>query len=94
VYAYPGFPIGESQGAVTDLTLKRNASVAWISCFGYSTRSCSNAPYQVWRADRRAGKWEHELLEESSDIQPRSLRRQDSTITWRRGEATRSASLR
>jgi hypothetical protein len=38
--------------------------------------------------------WEHELLEESSDIHPRSLRRQDSTITWRRGEATRSASLR
>jgi hypothetical protein len=86
---------GEARGAVTDFALKRDGSVAWISCIASDanqTRCYSpgpDAPYEVWRMDRRG----HKLLDKSADIELRSLDLHGSTLTWSRAGATQSASL-
>jgi hypothetical protein len=79
-------------GRVTDLTLKRNGSVGWISCHASGEdRRCGRLdPLQVWRADRRGAR----LLEESTQVDRDSLTRRESTIRWVSGGERRSASLK
>jgi hypothetical protein len=85
---------GESAARVKGLTLKRNGSVAWISCFESRAGSCaapaSDLEWQVWRADARGRR----LLDASEDVRLRSLQRAGSTLTWRHGDETRTARLR
>lgn len=96
IYTAPQYPDGEGPGAISDITLKRNGSVAWISCLASDPNRTRcyppdpQAPYEVWRADRRGRK----LLERSSTIRLHSLSRKASTITWRSDGMTRSAALR
>jgi hypothetical protein len=84
---------GTVNSTITDIVLKRNGSVAWISC---QTRDPNaefcfrNGPFQVWRLDRRHAK----KLDSSAKVRRRSLRREGSRISWQHGAATRSASLR
>jgi hypothetical protein len=87
---------GEVAARITDLTLKRNGSVAWISCppSDPNANHCAapdpDVPYEVWRVDRRGRK----LLDHSSEIELRSLIRKDSTISWRRAGAKQSATMK
>ena len=88
----PDFTGDPPPGQVTDLTMKRNGSLAWISCLAAANGlSCEpGEPYQVWRVDRGGG----ERLEHSTEVKPRSLERSDSKITWIVGDSIRSATLR
>lgn len=86
---------GENPAWITDMTLKHNGSVAWISCSpNVRETRCGGAsadyPYEVWRMDRRRP----HLLDASETIHPRSLKRTRSTLTWRDGDQTRTARLR
>jgi hypothetical protein len=87
---------GETPAAITDIVLKRNSSVAWISCRPPDPNSSDcfprdpDTPFQVWRADRRGRK----LLDSSETIRLRSLRREGHRISWRRGDEVRTATLR
>jgi hypothetical protein len=84
---------GTINSTITDIVLKRNGSVAWISC---PTRDPNaefcfrNGPFQVWRLDRRGAK----KLDSSAKVRRDSLRREGSRISWRHGGATRHATLR
>jgi hypothetical protein len=86
----------EDIGIKTDLVLKKNGSVAWISCFPYGDEDSTNCrrdpsiPLEVWRTDRRGTK----LLDASTDLHKHSLKRRGSTITWRDGSETRTAQLK
>jgi hypothetical protein len=88
---------GYTAARVTNLTLKRNGSVAWLSCFPWDadvSHHC-RAPqpdleWEAWRADTRGRK----LLDASDEVRVRSLRRDRSTLTWRHGDETRTATLR
>jgi hypothetical protein len=84
-------------GLAKDLVLKKNGSVARISCapiFATADQSdCymdPDAPPEVWRTDLRGTK----MLDASADIGLRSLKRRGSTITWRDGSALRHAQLK
>jgi hypothetical protein len=97
IYKDDAFEEAEAPGAITDLVLKRNGSVAWISCFANNAhrRPCfpspdPDLPYQVWRADTRGRK----MLDASDGVARRSLRRDGSTLSWRHGAETRTATLR
>jgi hypothetical protein len=87
---------GEADAKVTDLTLKRDGAVAWISCppsdpgANHCYASDPEAPYEVWRADSRGRK----LLDASDAVGLRSLHREGARITWLRGGEMRSATLR
>jgi hypothetical protein len=87
---------GQVPAAVSDVALKPNGSVAWISCQAADTNLSRclprdpAAPYEVWRSDRRGLK----LLDKSSRIGRHSLRRERSTIRWQHGEKTRRSNLR
>ena len=88
---------GEDSAEVTDVALKKNGSVAWISCapiFGTPDQNdCfrdPDTPPEVWRTDRRGTK----RLDASADLGLRSLKRRGSTITWRHGSTTRTAQLK
>ena len=87
----------ESAGIKTDLVLKKNGSVAWISCYPYlgdtDSTNCSRGPgfpLEVWRTDRRGTK----LLDAYTDVGKRSLKRRGSTISWRHGSKRRTAQLK
>ena len=88
---------GYTAARVTNLTLKRNGSVAWLSCFPRDadvSHHC-RAPqpdleWEAWRADTRGRK----LLDASDEVRVRSLRREGSTLTWLHGSETRTATLR
>ena len=87
---------GEDFALVTDLVLKKNGSVAWISCSplesgpgGCSFRS-EGVPLEVWRTDSRGTK----RLAASVDVGRHSLTRRGSTIRWRDGSVVRHAQLR
>lgn len=95
IYANPPEPPHQATGIKTDLVLKKNGSVAWISCYPYmgdidSTNCHRNPPLQVWRTDRRGTK----LLDASTELRKHSLKRRGSTITWRDGSKTRTAQLK
>ena len=87
----------ESQdpGMATDLVLKKNGSVAWISCWRFppGPGGCAvdaDTPAEMWRTDSRGTK----LLDASTDVRLRSLKRKGSTITWRHGTERRTARLK
>ena len=93
----PGPNSRESQdpGMAKDLVLKKNGSVAWISCWRFppGPGGCAidaDTPVEVWRTDSRGTK----LLDASTEVRLRSLKRQGSTITWRHGSERRSAQLK
>jgi hypothetical protein len=50
----------------------------------------ASAQLEVQRADRQG----HSVLDSGRSIQARSLRLRGSTLTWRDGSGTRSATLR
>jgi hypothetical protein len=87
---------GEKAAVITDLTLKRNGSVAWISCFPAesSDHECispgPDLPYEVWRADTHG----RQLLDASEKVKLRSLHRTRSTLTWRHDDEPHTAKLR
>jgi hypothetical protein len=88
---------GEDSALVPDVALKKNGSVAWISCwpiFGDADQNnCfrdADLPPEVWRTDSRGTK----MLDASADIGLRSLKRRGNTITWRRGSHRSTAQLR
>jgi hypothetical protein len=84
---------GTVPATITDLTLKANGSVAFISC---RTGRGPDSPCrpalrrQVWRADLRG----HAVLDKSRRIGPYSLRRHGSTISWRHGAKRRHGRLK
>ncbi len=83
----------ENAAQITDVTLKRNGSIAWISCLVFEQRCTPRdpmAPYQVWRADSGGTK----LLESSDAVRLRSLHRDANSLNWRSGERLRRATLR
>jgi hypothetical protein len=96
MYKDPAFVDAEAPSTYTDVTLKRNGSVAWISCFTHDDDGARclgrdpEVPFEVWRADTRG----HKLLDKSSEMGIHSLKRDGSNITWRKSGDTRSATLR
>jgi len=79
-----GREVGDySAGAVTDLVLKSNGSVAWIA-------HRQGGGYEVHRHDRRG----QAVLEAGNGIEPASLRLSGGTLTWRSGGTRRTGRLR
>jgi hypothetical protein len=84
---------GTVNSTITDIVLKRNGSVAWISC---PTRDPNeefchrHVAYQVWRSDSRGA----ERLAHAEAVRLHSLKRRGSTISWRQGTQERRAGLR
>jgi hypothetical protein len=91
-----GYDDGENAARVTNLKLKSNGSVAWISCFPSNRhpRRCrapaADLEWEVWRADTHGRK----LLDSSDSVRLRSLGLNRSTLTWRHGDETRTAAIR
>jgi hypothetical protein len=88
---------GEDDALITHVTLKKNGSVAWISCspiYGSpDNNDCfkdPDIPPEVWRTDHRGTK----MLDASADIRLRSLKRRGNAITWRDGSQRRTAQLK
>jgi hypothetical protein len=87
---------GEDWGLVMDVVLKKNGSVAWISCTPvpvnvYHCRDRDrDTPAEVWRVDSRGRK----RLDVAAEIGLHTLVRQGSTITWRHGSKRRTAQLK
>lgn len=78
----------ESFKVVDSIVVKSDGSVAWIS---EVTSVVSHRPYlEVHRLDSRG----EAILDTGSGITTRSLRLRGSTLTWRDGSRTRTASLR
>jgi len=70
---------------VTDLELKPNGSVAWlVQLSGYATRTI-----EVVAVDASGRR----LLESGPDVEPESLVLDGSTLSWRTGGVTHSATL-
>jgi hypothetical protein len=96
IYKEPGVDRNNSDAGVTDVTLRKNGSVAWISCLASDTnglhcyRPDADYPYQVWRLDTRGLK----KLDESAAIAKRSLERSVRKISWRDGGETKTATLK
>jgi hypothetical protein len=79
----------ESFASVDSIVVNRTGAVAWIAQGG-SVISGHPSDVEVDRADARG----HSVLDSGAGIGGRSLRLRDSTISWRDGAATRSATLR
>jgi hypothetical protein len=88
-------------GQVGSVKLKRNGAVAWIACrtrinpdYGDPRPGCVRAGAfdEVHKLD--AGEDDPELLDKGRLIDPRSLRRRGSRITWTNHGRRRSATLR
>lgn len=97
VHVSHGNPDGEDSALVTDVALKKNGAVAWISCYPIFETPNQNdcfrdpdVPPEVWRTDRRGTK----MLDASADVGLRSLKRKGLTISWRHGSSRRSAQLK
>jgi hypothetical protein len=100
--AYADLPLtsasqdAEAEGVITDVALKKNGSVAWISCApqfpddSQCRKGDEETPPEVWRTDHRGTK----LLDASTAIRLRSLKRTGSRITWRHGGKERTATLK
>jgi hypothetical protein len=78
----------ESFQSVDSIVVKPDGAVAWISEVG--SVISRNRYVEVHRIDGRGAA----LLNSGSRIVGRSLRLHGSTVTWREGSATRSATLR
>jgi hypothetical protein len=91
-----GSPDGEDDGLVMDIALRKNGSVAWISCrpIPVNARDCRDrdrdTPAEVWRRDSRGRK----RLDVASDIGLHTLVRRGATISWRHGSKRRTAQLK
>ena len=82
-------PLGpESYHSVGSLVLKSDGAVAWIGVGSSILRRGSYA--EVHRADRRG----QALLDSGAAIDPRSLKLNGSTLSWRHANLTRGSSLR
>jgi hypothetical protein len=85
---------GEDLGYVADVVLRKNGSVAWISCrpVYLADYDCGDvgAPTEVWRRDSHGRK----RLDASTGVRLRSLKREGSAITWRHGSKRRTAQLK
>jgi hypothetical protein len=79
----------ESFQVVESLVVKSDGAVAWISEVS-SIIGRGSAQLEVQRADAGG----HAVLESGRSIRTRSLRLRGSTLTWRDGSGTRSATLR
>jgi hypothetical protein len=76
---------------IEGIVLKPNGSVAWIlERQVWDFNNPYNQTYGVWKSD--AGD-DAELLDSGSDIDPRSLTLNGSTLTWTRAGEPRSATL-
>ncbi len=75
--------------SVGSIVVKADGAVAWIGSAG-SVIGGQRTDIEVHRSDARG----QALLASGSAIDPGSLRRHGSTLTWRDGSATRSAKLR
>lgn len=97
------FPIGNDPGGsdlgkVGSLQVTPRASVAWIVCpYGQLSRGdpaphCTRPGYRarVWKLERGSTP---ELLDEGTDIDPRSLGLRGTRLTWLRGGERRAATL-
>jgi hypothetical protein len=76
----------DAQGKVTDLELKPNGSVAWITRTGFE----SSSPREVRRNDSTGKR----TLDTGSDIAAYSLALSDSRLYWSKGGNALSATLR
>jgi hypothetical protein len=77
----------ESYGAVRSIALRGDGAVAWIAQASSIIRRGQIT--EVHRADRRGTA----TLDSGNTIDPASLRLRGSTVTWRHGTATRTATL-
>lgn len=76
-------------GTVTDLELRPSGSVAWISRLP-DGRPAVPLRYEVYSG----GDGETELIDEGTDVDPRSLVLRQRTLYWTRGGVRRSVTLR
>jgi hypothetical protein len=90
LYTDERYDEGVLDAGTTDMALRRNGSVAWISCEADSEGCDRSTPYQVHRIDGRG----HRLLDTGRRIGPRSLRLTRRTVRWTNAGEPRSASLR
>jgi hypothetical protein len=84
--------LGIGNRLVTDIELKANGSVAWIVM-----RSPSSVAEEVRKSDRTIAKGPRttsKLLDAGNHIAPRSLTREDSTISWTNAGVTKTARLK
>jgi hypothetical protein len=85
-------------GKVGRLQITRTGSVAWTVCehpqagSGEPSPECVRPGYEarVWKLERGSPA---ELLDEGTDIDPRSLGLRGSTLTWLHGGERRTATL-
>lgn len=83
-------PLGpEFFQSIESIVVRSDGAVAWVANAG-SIISGRPAEVEVTRADSRG----QLLLDTGAGIDPRSLRLHNSTVIWRHGSATRSATLR
>jgi hypothetical protein len=82
-------PGPEGYETVTSLVLGPNGAVAWIATGRSLGRSVSII--EVWRIDHTGAR---KRLDSGPAIAPASLRLRSSTLSWRHGQATRTATLR
>src|SRR5205807_607519 len=76
----------ESYQLVGSVVVKSDGAVAWIAAANSVVRQSGSV--EVHRADRRG----HAALDSGPSIEAGSLRLRGSTLTWRHGAATKSAS--
>jgi len=83
-------PLGpEFFQSVESIVVRSDGAVAWVAKAG-SIISRRPADVEVNRTDTRG----RLLLDSGAGIDPKSLRLHDSTVSWRHGSATHSATLR
>jgi hypothetical protein len=79
----------ESFDSVDSIVVRSDGAAAWIAQVS-SVIGHGSAVFEVHRADARG----QSLLDASRSIGPRSLQLDGSTLSWRDGGRTRSATLR
>jgi hypothetical protein len=84
---FPSSSVPFHYSRFTDLELKDNASFAWIAVhYGMSGESLG---IEVWALDGLGRR----MLDAGADINPASLRLEDSTLKWEKGGVEQSATL-
>ena len=90
-----------TDGKVGSLRINRQASVAWIVC-EYSQNTAGNPrpecvrpghEARVWKLERGGGPNAPTLLDQGTDIDPRSLGLRGSELSWIRGGERQTAEL-
>lgn len=87
-YAISGGVPPESFEGVKRIVIKDDGAVAWLA--GVGSIGLTRDQFEVVRVDRRG----EALLDSGTRISSPSLRLRGSTVTWRDGGRTRSATLR